>query len=448
MAAVASAINDASEDSVEARLRRNDEFGDGTTLDLSYEYLSDTDGVISDDLLDAIHTNTSVRSLQLEGHIICNLTPEDGQRLFDALGRLPNLQSLFIHNFVAPLPLLTSFLQEARQLKNLTLHTAQLAGRNDAEAISLVNSLRQLTCLEKFKFSNGVVAGRLSLDMIMAAVSQIQSLEIVEIELEQGGDLSLPTLEALCRCPQIKELKLWRITFEPQHVVLVANTLKTNTSLKELELGELGYADHTSESYVAMADMLRLNSCLENVELMNFSGFDDEGCIALASAMEENSTLRQLNVRGCDNSIIGSKAAKAIANTFANNTSLKEWSMNSVGIDDEGAAAIAHALKQDNSTLQTMIFQKIVGNTQRAFLAFMGMLQENITLERVYPEATGEIKVQIDFWIGLNQLKLRNLQLNVDAGREEFMDILARNSIHLDRIFYLLLSNPEFIDDE
>ena len=422
-------------------LRRNDGYADGTTLDLD----SAVDLEDLDDLIDAIHRNTTIVTLQLEGHVICSLTPDSGRRFFDALGGLPSLKHFYLNNYTAPLPLLTGFLVQAKTIENISLKNAQLAGRTAQEGDEFATAIGSLPCLEGVKFCNVVFAGGFSLEKLGMALSGIWGLQNVFLEMESGGTFPTGALGALCRCPNLRELRLWRMTFHPEHLMLIANSVQRNHTIKQLELGDTGFSDHTAESYRAVAEMLRNNKCLKNFGMINFDGLDDEGCIAMANALEENSTLKEITLRGCHNHVMNAPAAKAVAQMFSRNTSLEGWCMNSVGVDDDGAVAIARALERDNSTLKSLILQRIVGDKTRAFDALMEMLETNLTLERVYPEATGEVKRQLDFLLGLNQVHIRNLQLDVDTNRTEFLNILIANRHELNRAFYLLSSNPDFL---
>lgn len=429
-------------DSTADCLRRNDGQSDGTTLDLD----SDADLEDLDDLLDAIHRNTTTRVVQLEGDAICSLNLDNAERLFDALGGLPCIQKLFLHNYVAPLPLLTGFFQAAKTIEILTLHTAQLSGRNEQEGDEFGNALSSLSCLESVKLSNVVFAGGFSLEKLGQALSQIWGLLTVELEMEQGGSLSCETLGKLCESPNLRELRLWRMTFHPEHVLLIAGIVQHNHTLRTLELGEMGYADHFVDTYRAIAEMLRVNSCLTQFGMINFSGLDDESCILLAKAMEVNKTLLEISFRGCDNLIMGQEAATAVAQMIANNATLQEWSMSTVGIDDHGAVVIARSLQLDNSTLKSLILQKIVGDVQRAFKAFLQTLETNVTLKRVYPEATADIKVRMDYLLGLNIGNIRDVHLGVDVDRAQFRNLLVANRHDLGRLHYMLSSNPNFIE--
>lgn len=430
-------------DSTADSLRRNDENQDGTTLDLdsAMDFGDDLE-----DLLDGIARNTTIRNLQLEGHVLCHLTPDDGRRLLDALGGLPALKKIHLHNYVAPLPMLTAFLEQARTVENITMHTVQLLARDNAEGDAFAQAVRTLPCLEAFKCCNAVVAGaHISLEQLVNALSGIWSLQKVELEMERGGDLSCPALRAICTCPNLRDLRLNRFTLHAEHLILIANIVQRNHTIQHLELGEMGYADHEVESYSAVAEMLRHNSTLEQFQMINFSGLQDEGCIVMANALEENSTLTEITVRGCDHHILGRDAAQAVGQMFARNSTLQEWGMNTVRVDEEGAAIIARSLAQDNNTLVSLMLQRIMGDANQGYLAFREMLETNVTLQRVYPEAIGEVKREMDFLLLLNRMGLRHIQLGVDLTRVQFLEKLISHRNNLDLVFYLVSSNPNFL---
>jgi hypothetical protein len=431
-------------DSTADRLRRNDQHGDGTTLDLD-SALDIGDDL--DDFLDAVHGNTTISTLQLEGDMICSLNPDDGSRLFDALGGLPALTRLHLHNYVAPLQLLACLVERARLLRRISLHTAQLLGRNEDESRQFLMALETLQHLQDFKCSNAIVAGQgLSLETLVRGLSRLPNIQRVELELERGGEVTLDTLEALCTCPHMEELRLWRITLHPEHLIRIAGIIQNNTTVRHLELGEMGYADHNIDTYAAVAQMLSHNTCLESFDMINFSGLKDDGCMLMANALRSNHTLTDLSVRGSDNHVLGVEAAQAVATMFSHNQTMRQFSFNTVGVDDHGAVVLAAAIGHHNHTLQTLMLQRIVGNKQRGYLAFQQMLQTNFQLRRVFPEAEADIKQKMDFYLTLNRLGLRHVQLYVDTSRTQFLQMLSGSRHDLDVIFYLLSTNPEFLD--
>jgi hypothetical protein len=431
-------------DSTADSLRRNDERHDGNTLDL--ENAMDL-GEDLEDLLDGIAQNTTISTLQLEGHLLCQLNLEDCARLFDALGGLPSLKKLHLSNYVAPISMFTRFLEKARTLESITLHTVQLYGSDVEEGDEFATAIQSLPCLEAFKCCNAIVAGGLSVEKLVNALSQIWGLQKVELELERGGELSLPAMRALCQCPNLKELRLHRMTMHAEHLILIAGILQRNHTIQHLELGEMGYADHEVESYAAVANMLRYNYTLQHFQMINFRGLDDAGCILMANALEENSTLTEITVRGCDHTVLSCEAARAVGQMFRRNRCLQEWGMNTMRVDDEGATIIARALAQGNSSLETLMLQRIVGdNPTRGYLAFRKMLETNVTLQRVYPEAIGQVKREMDLLLRLNRLGLRRVQLGVNTGRAQFLQMLISNQHCLDVVFYLLSSNPDFLN--
>lgn len=450
----------------------------GTTsiLDLGYDF-----GNV-EELIEELQndTNIIVDTIQIEGHIICTLTPNQGNQLFDVLGMLPKLKSLYVHSFVAPLQLLTRLLTHSKGLHKLVLHTAQLSGgssgrerdhhnhhhNNDeenntnnnvpiSEAEDFIQALENLPQLREVRLSNLVLANGFTLDQLVSSLASIPSLEVLDLELEQGGNLqSSQALFDLCsnhnnnnNNNRLRELRLWRLAISVDHIRAMVEALTTNTTLEEIELGELGNEDHDDETYVDILPQLFLqNHCLTTFSLMNFSGLSSVGCTAIFHALQVNTTLQSFSIRGCDNCILDKDGAIALSQLLEHNHTLQQLSMNSIGLDDHGAHLIGKALQQNPTTqLKTLIFQKIVGQLQKAFASWLEMVKNNHVLERLYPEATGQVKREIDFYLyDLNQLRLRNLQLNVNATRKDFLDTLIQHRHYVERIFYLLTMNPSF----
>jgi hypothetical protein len=102
--------------------------------------------------------------------------------------------------------------------------------------------------------------------------------------------------------------------------------------------------------------------------------------------------------------------------------SLESLSLRCQLMDDNFLLAIAKGMEQ-NSTLTA--------------LSFWG---KNVYISDVGSQASAKI----DFYLKLNQSKIRNLHLLANASPSEFLDkLVAEQSI--DHIFYMLMTNPSFL---
>ena len=126
-------------------------------------------------------------------------------------------------------------------------------------------------------------------------------------------------------------------------VVVLAEALKTNTTLTELYLldNNLG-----AEGVLALATALQTNTTLTKLDLSR-NYLDAEGVLALAAALQTNTTLTKLDL---SHNNPGAEGAAALAAALQTNTTLTMLNLSRNNLGAEGAAALAAAL-QTNTTL-------------------------------------------------------------------------------------------------
>jgi hypothetical protein len=145
---------------------------------------------------------------------------------------------------------------------------------------------------------------------------------------------------------------------------------------------------------------------------------------------------------------VSNRGVTAMASMLPKNNSLEKLCMCcQQGLDDNGATAIAAAL-QGNNTLKHLLLEDSDDDvTHRGYEALVEMLQRNTVLETMYHENSGNLKLKIDYYLKLNQLGLRNLLLNVNATKKQFLDAAISNQDDLDCVYYLMLMNPSFVSE-
>jgi hypothetical protein len=145
---------------------------------------------------------------------------------------------------------------------------------------------------------------------------------------------------------EVKELDLSSCMLTEKQVCLLAEVLKTNSCLTELDLGmnnigaagaaALGEALETNSTLkqldlgdnqigdagaIALGECLKTNSTLDHLELGD-NQIGDAGATALGEALETNSTLMLLEIHANQ---IGLKGRTAIANSIARNKALATY---------------------------------------------------------------------------------------------------------------------------
>ena len=413
-----------------------------TTLDLADScFAPDFDQF--DRLIRAIRGNTTISTVEIDGNALVCFTLEEVTQLVEAIGSVPELKSLFVRALVAPLNVLTVLIREASGLQKITLASVQLAG----ESTEFNQALSNLHFLQEVRFCNMGFRRNFSFDEMVRALAGLPVLEKIEIEVEQGASVTSEAMGKLCDVTTLNELRMSPIDFSVQHIQAMASALETNTCTELLELG-LGDGDHTSETWFAMANMLRVNSALTSLTMISFDGLDDDACIALANALEYNTCLQEFSLSRCGlDRVMSTKAALVLVKLLRSNHCLTEYSMNSIGIGEEGLIAVAKALEQ-NSTLKKLNLQKFDADVtaKGGLQALLDMLQTNVVLEHIHPSSTiDEVRLKVNFWLSLNESGLRCIELNSNTSIEEFLGLLASCQDELDKLYYLLITNPQAV---
>ncbi|XP_065902679.1 ribonuclease inhibitor-like [Dysidea avara] len=86
---------------------------------------------------------------------------------------------------------------------------------------------------------------------------------------------------------------------------------------------------------------------------MSFNAIGKDGATAIAQAITNNKTLKQLYINNCE---ITSTGATAIANSLLHNTSLEELGMSYNAIGKDGATAIAQAITNNKTLKQLLLY--------------------------------------------------------------------------------------------
>ena len=254
----------------------------------------------------------------------------------------------------------------ARELKEVLLYTCGLlAARCKAEAGALMK------CIMREVISNDSDDGYDSYDsydwltIVLECVRECKkknSTFQADLARELGSSLELQTLR--CR----------NATINAANAVVLADVLKSNTTVTKLDLscnfigdsGAAGLAEalkyNTTLTVLNMsnngigdagaagfAEALKYNTTLTVLNMSN-NGIGDAGAAGLAEALKSNTTLTELML---EINSIGAASAAGLAEALKSNTTLTVLNMSDNAIDDAGAAGLAEALKS-NTTLTVL----------------------------------------------------------------------------------------------
>jgi hypothetical protein len=145
---------------------------------------------------------------------------------------------------------------------------------------------------------------------------------------------------------KVKELNLSYSQLTPKQVQFLAEALRTNTTLIQLDLTGNKVGDGGA---TFIGEALKINSTLIYLNLLN-NGIGATGATALGKGIKINSTLKQLNLCGNE---IRDNGATAFGEGLRINATLKKLNFVNNKIGDEGTIALEEALKT-NTTLKKL----------------------------------------------------------------------------------------------
>ena len=211
-----------------------------------------------------------------------------------------------------------------------------------------------------------------SFHLKMAHVSgsflNLQSLNVGELTSEDDVGL---LAEVLKGNTTLRELNLEDIGISGQGATGLAEALKVNLTLTELNLRNNVIGD---EGATLLAEALKVNLTLTELNL-RYNDIDDEGATGLAEALKVNLTLRDLNLR---RNLIGDEGATSLAEALKVNLTLTELNLQNNCIGHQGATGLAEALKVNLTLRELNLRYNYIGDEGATGLA--KALKVNLTL--------------------------------------------------------------------
>jgi hypothetical protein len=248
---------------------------------------------------------------------------------------------------------------------------------------------------------------------------------------------------------------------ENEGCIRLCNSLKKNTSITHLDLS---YNTLEYEAWKSIGDMLKINSTLKVLELIE-SGFKSEdGCVALVEGLKLNATLTKLNIlangfnRNSTNSLIelirmnksitslsmasdlfeDPQISEQLKEALISNTTIRSLDMSLCPLILNGSHALCEVLKQNrtitdldlsNNSIGFIGLSKIIeglhNNTTLTRLniksnsisyheSLIGLLQSNSSLNKIYftPTLFDESKVKGE----IDKLLQRNIKSQHDQN--------------------------------
>ena len=177
--------------------------------------------------------------------------------------------------------------------------------------------------------------------------------------------------EILIHSNCFKTLYISCCRIDDQGVKSLASALETNGSLEELNL--IGNVAITGIGLMALGESLKRNRGLKTLNI-SYCCIDDHGMKSLASALEMNGSLEELDLRG--NYAVTSIGLMALGESLKRNKGLKTLNISYCCIDDQGMKSLASALEM-NGSLEELDLSRNVAITGIGHMALGESLKRN-----------------------------------------------------------------------
>ena len=229
----------------------------------------------------------------------------------------------------------------SRSLKPLL--TLDLSKDNLSDGV--VHILRHSNC---FKTLNISYCGRDDQGMksLASALEMNGSLEELNLTRNHAvtGIRLMALGESLKRNRGLKTLNISDCDIDDQGMKSLASALEMNGSLQMLDLSWNRAV--TGIGLMALGESLKRNKGLKTLDI-SYCSIDDQGMMSLASALEMNGSLEELNLSG--NRVVTGIGHMALGESLKRNRGLKTLNISRCGIDDQGMMSLASALEMNGS---------------------------------------------------------------------------------------------------
>lgn len=332
--------------------------------------------------------------------------------MLESIGYLTTLEELQIWCSTIPTDVFAHTLMHAAKLAKVYLFRVGLDG-NQMDMNTLARSIKSHPSLRDVRIGGFyLLQPTVTIDSVVQSLGETRTLEVVSLQLS-GSQRSVPcggqALSLLFRTGSITDLYLSRLGLANEHLVVIAQALGENNSLRSLDL----FGNHIENTHI----------------------------VQIAGALEKNTTLEAL-VLPCPSTDLSVEACSAISQALRTNTSLHTFNLPRSNLSDEGIAQLAQGLTV-NRTLKKIE----VGVSKEVGLdglnALTAMLENNYELERVVVSSADQsIKQKAEYYMRLNEYGRGKILRDGNATREAWVDILTACVEDLDCLFYFLKTNP------
>ena len=231
-------------------------------------------------------------------------------------------------------------------------------------------------------------------------------------------------VEAICQIQNLQNL----IVFQDCGNYFLEPLIKYQPPLRRLTLYKLDIAEEWRLSLLPL--LLRKFPNLEELSIEKYKGTEGGKLLmVMTGVLPTLSCLKTLSLTPAKNVKISSTSSFCFFRALTNNTTIRTLSLqgSEESINQTCINELIKAL-QTNSTIEEI---KLTGfwRSRDAF----------------WKKFDPSSKDQVNYYLKLNQAKIRNLQLDVNASFVRLRSAMVSNKNNLDHIYYLLSNNPSMV---
>jgi hypothetical protein len=246
-------------------------------------------------------------------------------------------------------------LKQNKTLKELDLDRSTIGG--EAGAKHVADMLGVNGGLTRLDVRQNKIAGD--------GAAQLAAAVLGNLKIEMFNEIPIKEM----RADSFTELDLKEKHFGVEGSMVVAGLMPAMGGLTSLDLSNnafcgvtYGGGTYTAEGIIAIADALRVNGVLTKLSLAR-NNLKEEGTKAICEALEQNTTLKELDISGDSrgSNIDGSAGVNHVAKMLGVNSALTALNLSFNDLEDEGVSAVCEAIKSNKDTKLTLLNFKTNG---------------------------------------------------------------------------------------
>ena len=383
-------------------------------LDLSDSFMRDD---IARDLSVILGNNKDIVYFNIANN---ELTQEGSIAICTALNDNYSLQYLNLsHNKLPPdaLDILAKSLSTNNTLKYLSLGYNQQNSTPDSSGhlSTIISTTKTITCLNLEYMGLGSEGLKVLLDSLIDYAA-IRDLNIA------GNGLSEDSIDNLSNLLQNETCNLERLVISDNALsntalVKLAQILKTNTTIKEVELESIGANGEAGGDAIAL--FLRENNTITSLRIGK-NALDYLGTKKIAEALKTNKSLQSVTMptNGLDEA-----GAIYIAKSLELNNSLTKLDLSDNAIQSAGLIYLSAALESNRSVIHLNLSKNQI--TDEGIEALASVLQHIITLDLSYNQITTAGAYFLAEGLKSSHMRILVLDYNNSIGQEGAVAIVS-----------------------